>query len=104
MHVHVCLVIDAKLPVHGYGGTERVVYWLGRALHDLGHKVTFIAQEAKLSFADVIPIDKTKSIESQLPKGVDIVHLHAGLPMPENVPACQTIHGNCRERTIFHPN
>lgn len=35
---------------------------------------------------------------------MDVVHLHAGLAMPENVPACQTIHGNCRERTVFHPN
>lgn len=102
--MHICLVIDAKLPVHGYGGTERVVYWLGRALHDLGHKVTFVAQEAKLDFADVIPINRNKSIESQLPRGVDVVHLHSGFAMPENVPACQTIHGNCRDRTLFHPN
>ena len=102
--MHICLVIDAKLPVHGYGGTERVVFCLGRALHDLGHKVTFIAQPAKLDFADVIPIDLSRSIESQLPLGVDIVHLHGGFAMPETVPACQTIHGNCREETTFHPN
>jgi glycosyltransferase involved in cell wall biosynthesis len=102
--VHICLVIDAKLPVQGYGGTERVVYWLGRALYDAGHKVTFLAQQSKLDFADVIVIDKNKRLEDQLPESVDIVHLHSGFDMPVDIPACQTIHGNCREVTIFHPN
>ena len=102
--MHICLVIDAKLPVHGYGGTERVVYWLGRALYDAGHKVTFLAQSSKLDFADVVIIDKSKRLEDQIPKSVDIVHLHSGFEMPMDIPACQTIHGNCRQTTTFHPN
>lgn len=102
--MHICLVVDAVLPTQFYGGTERVVYWLGRALYEAGHKVTFLAQQSKLDFADVIVIDKNKSLESQIPKGVDIVHLHSGFDIPLDIPACQTIHGNCREITVFHPN
>ena len=102
--MHICLVIDAKLPVQGYGGTERVVYWLGRALYEAGHKITFLAQTSKINFADVVVIDKSKRLEDQIPKSVDIVHLHSSFDMPSDIPACQTIHGNCRETTIFHPN
>lgn len=102
--MHICLVIDAKLPVQGYGGTERVVYWLGRALYEAGHKVTFLAQSSKLDFADVVVIDKNKRLEDQIPKSVDIVHLHSGFDMSLDIPACWTIHGNCRETTAFHPN
>ena len=102
--MHICLVVDAVLPTQFYGGTERVVYWLGRALFDAGHKVTFLAQQSQIDFADVIVIDKSKRLEDQIPKNVDIVHLHSGFDMPLEIPACQTIHGNCRETTIFHPN
>ena len=102
--MHICLVVDAVLPVQFYGGTERVVYWLGRSLHEAGHKVTFLAQQSKVDFAEVIVIDKTKSLEAQIPKSADIVHLHSGFDIPIDIPACQTIHGNCREITTFHPN
>jgi glycosyltransferase involved in cell wall biosynthesis len=102
--VHICLVIDAELPVHNYGGTERVVYWLGRALVERGHRVTFLARKSNISFATSIVIDKNRSLESQIPRDTDIVHLHSGFPMPENLPACQTIHGNSRHSTTFHPN
>ncbi len=102
--MHICLVIDAQLPTQRYGGTERVVYWLGRALHQAGHKVTFLAQQSQLDFANVLVLDKTRSIESQIPKEVDIVHMHSGFKFPQNIPTCQTIHGNCRHPTTFHPN
>lgn len=102
--MHICLVIDAELPAKNYGGTERVVYWLGQALVDAGHKVTFLARESKIHFATVQIIDKSRSIECQIPADVDIVHLHSGFAMPNNIPACQTIHGNTRDSTIFHPN
>lgn len=102
--MHICLVIDAELPANNYGGTERVVYWLGQALVELGHKVTFLARESKIHFAAVQKLEKTRNIESQIPSDVDIVHLHSGFQMPDNIPACQTIHGNSRHSTTFHPN
>ena len=41
--MHIVLLVNARVPVLGYGGTERVVTWLGRALIEQGHKVTLIA-------------------------------------------------------------
>jgi len=106
--MHICLVIDSKLPTHNYGGTERVVYWLGKALVEFGHQVTFLAQPSQVDFASVQVIDKSISLEKQIPDDVDIVHLHSGFELPYHlgyrVPICQTIHGNVRYPTTFHPN
>ena len=102
--MHICLVINAELPVNLYGGTERVVYALGRSLVDLGHKVTFISKTLKLDFADTIILDASKSLDSQIPKSVDIVHLHSDMEMPAKFYSCKTIHGNTRHKKIFHKN
>jgi len=106
--MHICLVVDSKLPAHHYGGTERVVYWLGKALSELGHQVTFLAQPSKVDFASVQVIDKSISLEKQIPDGVDIVHLHSGFELAHHLdyemPICQTVHGNVRHPTTFHPN
>jgi glycosyltransferase involved in cell wall biosynthesis len=103
--MHICIVIDAKIPVLLYGGTERVVVWLGRALAARGHKVSFLAKPGSTcDFGDVLPLDINRPLDAQIPNGVDIVHMHSELPWPENVPACQTIHGNTREPRDFHPN
>lgn len=106
--MHICLVVDSKLPTHHYGGTERVVYWLGKALAEAGHEVTFLAQPSEVNFANVQVIDKSIGLEKQIPDGVDIVHLHSGFELSHHldyeIPICQTIHGNVRHPTTFHPN
>ena len=102
--MHICLVINAVLPPKFYGGTERVVFSLGKALHQLGHRVTFLAKKSNINFADVILLKPDESLDSQVPKGVDIVHMHGNFVAPSNFPACQTIHGNTRGAKTFHPN
>jgi glycosyltransferase involved in cell wall biosynthesis len=103
--MHICIVIDAKIPVLHYGGTERFVIWLGRALVARGHKVTFLAKAGSTcEFATVLPLDVCKPLDSQIPPDVDIVHMNTELAWPEKLPACQTIHGNTRESRTFHPN
>jgi hypothetical protein len=102
--MHICLVIDAKLPIGLYGGTERVAFSLGRSLFEMGHRITYLAQPSLIPFANTIVFDKTRSIESQIPKDVDLVHLHSDFPILKNIPSCKTIHGNTREEKNFHPN
>lgn len=102
--MHICLVIDAKLPIGLYGGNERVAFSLGRSLFEMGHRITYLAQPSLIPFANTIIFDKTRSIESQIPKDVDLVHLHSDFPILENIPSCKTIHGNTREEKNFHPN
>lgn len=103
--MHVCIVIDATIPPTLYGGTERVVYWLGKGLHQLGHRVTFLARpNSRCDFAEIITLNPTVALDSQIPAVTNIVHLHSGTNSPRDFPFCQTIHGNSRQAQVFHPN
>jgi len=103
--MHIGIVLDSILPATKYGGTERVAVWLGQELLRLGHKVTFICRAGSaLDFAPVVVFDRTKPLEAQIPKGIDIVHSHCGLPLDFPLPACQTIHGNDYSARVLHPN
>ncbi len=103
--MHICIVIDSVIPSLLYGGSERVVLWLGRALHEMGHRVTYMARAgSRCDFAPVRTLDRTLPFDSQIPKDVDIVHSHSETYMPRNHPVCLTIHGNTRHARTFHPN
>ena len=104
--MHVGLFIDAKLPPRLYGGTERWIIWHGRALVELGHKVTFFAHEGtRLDFADVIPASGAGPDLATLPTDLSILHYVSGWIAEDlPVPACHTIQGNTRNVTRFHPN
>ena len=55
--MHVLILIAAKYPLPGYGGTERAAYWLGKSLAEKGHKVSFCCHgDSEIPFADVIPM------------------------------------------------
>jgi hypothetical protein len=43
--MRILIVNDTKIPVEGYGGTERVIWYLGEELSKMGHKVTFLVRE-----------------------------------------------------------
>lgn len=105
--MHVCIVIDGVIPAALYGGTERVVFWLGRALHELGHRVTYLAQRgSRCDFAQMLVLDPALPIDAQIPADADIVHLHSHSTslIPHCFPFCQTFHGNARQSHAFHPN
>ena len=52
--MHIAVVSHHRLPVKGYGGTERIVVALVRGLDELGHRVTLVAQPGtKISEATV---------------------------------------------------
>lgn len=41
--MNIVLVIGSVIPVTAYGGTQRVIWYLGKELVKLGHCVTFLA-------------------------------------------------------------
>jgi len=95
--VHILLVNKAPIPVFAYGGTERVIWDLGKALSQLGHTVSYLVpQGSSCPFARVIHIDPSLAIESQVPQDVDLVHFHSAPSFPEllNKPWLTTQHGN----------
>lgn len=75
--MHILIVTNLKLPCTTYGGIERVLWWLGKALHDLGHKITYLAdQDSYSSFADILPFNPKTTLNNQIPDAVDVVHLN----------------------------
>ncbi|UVV58958.1 hypothetical protein NXY28_23975 [Bacteroides thetaiotaomicron] len=41
--MNITIVLGDKIPSIKYGGTQRVMWYLGKELNKRGHKVTFIA-------------------------------------------------------------
>lgn len=53
--MRIALIHKAKYPVQGYGGTERLVWWIAKGLNELGAKVTLVGDAgSECPFADVV--------------------------------------------------
>ena len=103
--MHITVVSHHRLPVKGYGGTQRIVVALVRGLAELGHRVTLLAQPgSRIREAKVIEVpgsrlrDPMLDLASLVPKDTDVVHAH--IPpvrtLPSGPPFLQTIHGNLK--------
>ena len=107
--MHIVLFHNAIIPPIRYGGTERVIYWLAKALIQLGHSVTLIARPGSvIPRVNFIPIDP-KNIhdwESWVPSSCDILHLWSTPPIhaAPKKPFLITIEGNGKIGETFHPN
>jgi len=104
--MHIVLYHHATIPPAKYGGTERIVYWLGKALIKRGHQVTLIARAgSQLTGADVIAVAPGEDWEARVPASADLIHLWAtpGIP-PTRKPFLVTIQGNGKPGESFLPN
>lgn len=95
--MNILIVNNSKLPVIYYGGTERVIWYLGKTLTRLGHKVSFLVEKgSKCDFATIIERNPEVDLIDQIPTDIDLVHFHF---TPKGVERLQapyliTIHGN----------
>lgn len=99
-------VIWARFPVDGYGGTERVAYWLGKAQAELGHEVTYLCLDgSRLPFARTAPLPREiDDLNPFIPRGTDIVQLYGTPNYKIDAPFLVNIGGNGRSGEKFHPN
>ncbi len=106
----VALLHHVRLPVSGYGGTERVVVWLARGLAERGHAVTLLAPHgSRVPEARLVPLDAAAAERidfdprPHLPPGVEVLHAHRPIgPFPD-LPALWTLHG-LPSRATYPPN
>lgn len=110
--LHVVLYHPARLPVQGYGGTERVVVWLARGLAELGARVTLLAAaRSGVPEATLVPVPPTSGktagrldLTPYLPADADILHSHVPLyRAPANLPMLWTLHGNAQPGEVLPP-
>ncbi len=93
------------IPVTDYGGTERVIWYLGKELSKLGHAVTFLVNKGSYcDFAKVIFMDPTKSLKAQIPEETDIVHFNFFPSEQITKPYVITMHGNVNDGRKFDLN
>jgi glycosyltransferase involved in cell wall biosynthesis len=95
---------NALLPVSQYGGTERVVWWLGKYLAKMGHRVTFLVKAGSTCpFAEILVYDASKRLDEQIPDYVDVVHLNSMTEQCQK-PTIYTAHGNHQPSDILDIN
>lgn len=101
--VHIVIVNNTIIPALYYGGTERVIWYLGKELVKLGHRVTYLVNKgSECPFANVIAIDHSKMLHEQLPPDADIVHFQFTPPDVHLLlkPYLITIHGNTADPNL----
>ena len=103
----ILLVHKGILPAPLYGGTERVVWYLGQALISMGHDVSFLcAHGSKIPFGKMIAYDANTPIGQQIGGDFDILHFHH-TPDQEreiNKPYLVTMHGNAKSGEMIDKN
>ncbi len=103
--MHILIANHSQIPVKAYGGAERIVWWLGKALVKMGHEVTYLVQKnSTCPFANVIWIDESRPLAEQIPASCDLVHLHFPTTEVLPKPCLFTYHSNAHNPTTFHPN
>jgi glycosyltransferase involved in cell wall biosynthesis len=107
MHVTLFKPGSAPIPPELYGGTERLIYWLGKALITLGHQVTLIAHpQSHIPGAELIGWEDTDLQKGLrlVPDSTDIIHLFDLEKPSAQKPFLITINGNGAGPRHFHPN
>lgn len=109
--MHITLYKPGKVPIPPklYGGTERIIYWLGKALVELGHRVTLIANpQSNIPGAELRALS-SEEIDARtwlklVPDETDIVHLWDTDKPNADKPFVVTVEGNGQPGQKFHPN
>lgn len=109
--MHVAVASHHRLPVAGYGGTQRVVVALVRGLVALGHRVTLLAPPGtNIPEAGLVELPPKRLRDAKLdltpfvPKGAEVVHAHFPVFTVPPVPFVQTLHGNLRAGAAVPPH
>lgn len=93
--MHILIFFDGIIPAVKYGGTERVIWGLGKALKRMGHRVTYLAGAgSRCDFAPVVIYDPLRPVREQIPAGVDLVHLNRDMREEIDFPYVYTEHTN----------
>jgi len=108
--MHVALLSHYRLPVEGYGGTERVVVALARGLAALGQRVTLLAAPGtrvpEATVIEVSPATLTGPGDLALlaPRDADMLHALFPVHRLPSRPFVQTLAGNLRAGAVTPPH
>jgi glycosyltransferase involved in cell wall biosynthesis len=104
--MHILIVHDSIIPALRYGGTERVIWYLGKELVRMGHKVSYLVRKGShCNFGNVHYINPARPIAQQIPPKTDVAHFNNRPPdTPIAIPYIVTMHGNQDDETELDAN
>lgn len=104
--MHILIVNNTSIPVQKYGGTERVIWWLGKQLVKMGHQVSYLVAEGSYcEFATGVHVlNHQIPFNLQIPEGVDVVHLNCKVNETPTIPYIFTLHGNTNDQNSLDIN
>jgi glycosyltransferase involved in cell wall biosynthesis len=100
------LIVDhGRIPAHLYGGTERVIWYLGQELSRRGHEVSYLVSSgSECPFASIIIRNPEVPLESQIPDDIDLIHFQYPPDFEPPKPYVVTNHGNRNDNSPFPLN
>ncbi|MGN6393851.1 MAG: glycosyltransferase [Gemmatimonadales bacterium] len=109
--MHVALFARYRLPVTGYGGTQRIVVYLARGLAAAGHRVTLLSYPgSRVPEATIVevpaagPHDQSSDLRPWLPGSADVLLAFAPLANAPDLPWIRSLHGNRPPGSRSAPN
>lgn len=94
-NLHILIVYKGRIPTPKYGGTSRDIWYLGKELVKMGHRITYlVGAGSSCDFAGIKYFNPHVPLADQIPDDVDLVHSH--IPVREALPKPYmiTLHGN----------
>ena len=71
--MNILIEYPGVLPALKYGGTERAIWCLGKALHEFGHRITFLVWPgSSCPFGRVVTYQPGKSLNDLIPEDIEI--------------------------------
>ena len=100
------LIVDhGQIPAHLYGGTERVIWYLGLELSRRGHEVSYLVKSGSVCpFGKVIIRNPELTLDRQIPDDIDLVHFQYPPDEEPTKPYIVTNHGNRNDTRPFPLN
>lgn len=103
--MHILIVNNSTIPALKYGGTERIIWWLGKQLVKMGHELSLLVNKGSYCpFGNVYELDDTLPFNSQVPPGVNVIHLFTGTNEKPSKPYLITLEGNISEPVELDTN
>jgi glycosyltransferase involved in cell wall biosynthesis len=105
--MHVAMFARYRLPVTGYGGTQRIAVYLARGLAAAGHRVTLLSYPgSRVPEATIVEVPRDPSIDLRpwLPGSADILLAFAPVATAPEVPWIRSLHGNRPPGSRSAPN
>lgn len=105
--MRILIVHPNVIPVKLYGGTERMIWSLGKELAKLGHELVYLVKKGSYcDYAKVLFIDEDRSLIDQIPPDFDVVHFFV---RPQDISRIQlpyliTLQGNLNDSRELDKN